>query len=1044
MCVHKRWTALVWSAVLIVLGSGLAHAQAASDPLPYSKGFLVTGNYVVGGVDLTPQANPAVNGLATGTLNISGVPAGADIVAAFLYWEEIFTPTAGQIPVAGVQFRGVPLSPTAIKASSFPLVGNPATCWGAAGSSGARVAEFRADVLYLLPKQFDTTNTWTGKYLVNGAHTVTLPELTGNKAVQSAGATLVIVYRDPSQPLRKIAIYDGAYAAADGATITQHLRGFYKSSTVKSAQVTYLVGSGGNNHGDRASFNGTTISTSDPFPQTSPSSDRSWANPSYDVSALMPGLDTNDGFGETATTALAAATTPAECRTAAAVIFSTAVADVDGDGLPDGLEDAPNGLSDPPTMASPSGTPLPNLHAMGASSLHKDLFVEINAMWAPPGTSYGAPGAPFSSAATTVTDSAGHNHMPTPDVLKMIGDAYAAHGITPHFDVGDVTAYHNLGPAFTCADPGCSVDAYLVPSAYARGGEEIQERACGSSDATAVNCEFPAFPGTVGWKIGLQLYRDAPVADNGQELSVAQINATWKSGAHRRRFDPIRSDYFHYVLYAHARGKPKSNLPCLSAGSPTAFGPGGTCAAPLSDNPDYHVPLSVSGVADLPGGNVLVTLGLWGNFTGTAFIQASTTFHELGHNLNLWHGGNPAIWGDRATGTPTYIEPNCKPNYLSSMNYLFQVHGLFDSAGGLHLDYSGAAENDLNELFLPDAPASPAPAYVPAWFAPAASKLALNEAAPAATRCCNGAMFSADPSLVPLPMARVTATTTTGAIDWNGNGVIDSAAQQNVNFDGTAGGVGIITTPLRGFNDWANIRLDQVGAGRTEMKFSDGDFLDFGSGDFLDFGSGDFLDIASGDFLDFGSGDFIDIASGDFLDFGSGDFIDIASGDFLDIGAGDFLDIGSGDFIDIGAGDFLDFGSGDFLDIGSGSDSQELDFDKARAIGRAAAFGLQGCVINAPGCLTVPKSDPTAGHVLLHWSAPPFGQVAQYLIFRKDDSSNKPFVQIGTSTTTSFVDPNNTPPGKTFDYYVKTEFGDEKPHTFSGRSNIAMVVIPKT
>jgi len=155
------------------------------------------------------------------------------------------------------------------------------------------------------------------------------------------------------------------------------------------------------------------------------------------------------------------------------------------------------------------------------------------------------------------------------------------------------------------------------------------------------------------------------------------------------------------------------------------------------------------------------------------------------------------------------------------------------------------------------------------------------------------------------------------------------------------------------------------------------------------------------------------------------------------------MDLGSGDFLDIGSGDFLDFGSGDFLDIGSGSPSQELDFDKARAIGRAAAYGLQGCVINTTGCTTVPKTDPTALHVLLRWSPPPFGQVAQYVIFSKDAASNKPFQQIGTSTIPSFVDPNQTPGGKTFDYYVKTEFNDETPHTFSGKSNIAVVVIPK-
>ena len=75
----------------------------------------------------------------------------------------------------------------------------------------------------------------------------------------------------------------------------------------------------------------------------------------------------------------------------------------------------------------------------------------------------------------------------------------------------------------------------------------------------------------------------------------------------------------------------------------------------------------------------MVALGLWDEFVGRPFVRASTTFHELGHNWELWHGGTSAIWGDNAISQATYIEPHCKPYYLSSMNYLFQVHGLFDA-----------------------------------------------------------------------------------------------------------------------------------------------------------------------------------------------------------------------------------------------------------------------------------------------------------------------------------------------------------------------------
>src|SRR5262245_65151685 len=108
-------------------------------------------------------------------------------------------------------------------------------------------------------------------------------------------------------------------------------------------------------------------------------------------------------YGETATTTVDHSGGGGyDCLTWGAVIFSTAVKDTDpsndpdpgapsGDGLPDGLEDAVSGLLDP------DGQPLPNLNAMGASSSHRDLFIEVNAMWAAPGTQWGSHTAPYNS-----------------------------------------------------------------------------------------------------------------------------------------------------------------------------------------------------------------------------------------------------------------------------------------------------------------------------------------------------------------------------------------------------------------------------------------------------------------------------------------------------------------------------------------------------------------------------------------------------------------------------------------------------------------------
>src|SRR5262252_1560146 len=86
----------------------------AQDPLPYSKGYLVTGNYVVAGVDL-PKAN------ASGAITVSGVPDNADIISAYLYWE-----TTSSVDIApalsAVTFRGNALYGTGTNGLPTPLV----------------------------------------------------------------------------------------------------------------------------------------------------------------------------------------------------------------------------------------------------------------------------------------------------------------------------------------------------------------------------------------------------------------------------------------------------------------------------------------------------------------------------------------------------------------------------------------------------------------------------------------------------------------------------------------------------------------------------------------------------------------------------------------------------------------------------------------------------------------------------------------------------------------------------------------------------------
>lgn len=122
-----------------------------------------------------------------------------------------------------------------------------------------------------------------------------------------------------------------------------------------------------------------------------------------------------------------------------------------------------------------------------------------------------------------------------------------------------------------------------------------------------------------------------------------------------------RTPIFHYVISAHNYGSTESSG--ISRGI---------------------------GASDL-----VVSLGSFPN-RGTISQQAGTLMHELGHNLNLCHGG-PA----NLASPEGQCNINYKPNYLSIMNYSFQLEGVIRDGVGT-LDYSRSAlptlhEGDLNE-----------------------------------------------------------------------------------------------------------------------------------------------------------------------------------------------------------------------------------------------------------------------------------------------------------------------------------------------------------
>ena len=195
----------------------------------------------------------------------------------------------------------------------------------------------------------------------------------------------------------------------------------------------------------------------------------------------------------------------------------------------------------------------------------------------------------------------------------------------------------------------------------------------------------------------------------GAEVTtLTEVQAgTPQEGGLPHHFDRNRQPYIHYQIFAHARGRALSAFPCLQGtgeqtqetGSRIRTTPGSVPPS-IEATRGFMCRRARQASQNFPGGSHMVSLGLWDTdkFVASKLLQASTFFHQLGHGLNLWHGGKAAIFGNATT--PTQVEPNCKPNYQSSMSYLFQAHGLVNDAGQLDINYCGTLHNPLDETSL--------------------------------------------------------------------------------------------------------------------------------------------------------------------------------------------------------------------------------------------------------------------------------------------------------------------------------------------------------
>jgi hypothetical protein len=897
---------------LLLIGGALASAfgQSGNGPLNLFQNYFVTGDYLVGG---WVKGAPDGSGFAPGTISIpdtlqppqpgvpASVPKGADIVAAYLFWATV---EGNQSSYAGKQayFDGYQITGT--------VLGNPnaPTSWSSGGCSGSSLGSktmrtYRADVHPYLPVDTNPSSLTFGATIANGTFQVRLADSgsNGNGTPLALGATLVIIYRvlSPAVPLNAIVIYDGAFAPSNSSsTFSQSLVGFYEPTLAPVAKITQIVANGQPNKNEQVYLNNlqqplpSIYGSLPPFPGVY----GDWDNPTWVLNSYGNYV-TNKDLSES--TSVTPSSTNSGCVSWGTVILSTTVQDTDGDGLLDewetnqGYADVVRGL-DTNTPTGGQWVALP-----GANPNKKDIFIELDYL-------------------TNLDGSAGpylHSHLPKEAAIDAVGDAFKTQNIGVHFD---------LGPGIYQGDP--YVISYpvqipnplplgtLAPQAGA-GGNAISEGQLLCTGQTFL-CAFPGQP-AIGWKSGFEAIKNSSTLGN---------------------FQPGREKSYHYILFGHSLGAPRSYwstvtndladptipqlLSIVNSGttatvtlqSPAGLIKPGDCPDATipgcsdansdrisitgalgqtalngsyqfsnirsstingltktsftitttgvadgtynySDEPELAVaylgPTSRSGQSEFGGGgDSVVTLGLWGaddaancqndpsqtltsgqvycnNEVGTLNVETGTLLHELGHSLALTHGGT-YYRNVEYPSLPTY-EPNCKPNYLSVMNYLFQVRGFVDGA----FDYSNQTLSPLNEAFPllsesagvgTDTVTGQTAAHLTRWYSTPNALDQMQQSMSGgrfALSHCDGTPLGPND----VPEVRVDGTvapggTFSGPLDWNNDLTVPDAVNPpgvDLNYNGKTN-----DPAFTGYDDWQAINLQQIDARENAFGYSGG------------------------------------------------------------------------------------------------------------------------------------------------------------------------------------------------------------------------------
>ncbi len=391
-------------------GEGLGGTEAAPGEAEVSgvpalslfKTYDLKGGYVAKGIGMRNRGY--------GTITIKGVPKGAKVKAAYLYWGVIAKKKTASL-AKGV-FNGHAITGTNIGSS-----GNP--CWGS-GWPGAHYA-YRASVTSFIKGGIN------GKYTLKGFASGRTDGIDPWKAPLKFpfplmdGASLVIVFEKGDYPLTKIFIYNGS-ATTTGGLLGISVGPFVATDPVGPVYTTFIGADGQSDYDEPGSTcRSVTVPKAD-WDGTDPQAGKKYSNGNlWDTDTATGSVGTTQIFRPGDTYVTITTQGSPDCLVWVAQVFSISAGDIDTDhdALLDGWE--ANGYDDNGDYVADVDLP-----AMGADYLHRDIFVEIDWMDGP------------------------HNHKPNATVLSRSEKAFAAapvnnprggKGIKIHLDVGQAPYY---------------------------------------------------------------------------------------------------------------------------------------------------------------------------------------------------------------------------------------------------------------------------------------------------------------------------------------------------------------------------------------------------------------------------------------------------------------------------------------------------------------------------------------------------------------------------------------------------------------------------